>query len=82
MKSCGSCTSPKIFPTRGSWESFGNAATSATHRPLVPIERPFMEGCRYREAGVLEVRSRFDLYHEDPAGEWIRRHGVLIWRGQ
>jgi hypothetical protein len=44
----------------------------------VPIETPFIEGERYRVAGADELRSRLALYLRDPAGPWIRRHGVLI----
>lgn len=52
------------------------SACSATS--LVPLYAPFAEGRRYREAGAVEVQTRLDLYREDPAGPWIRRHGVLI----
>lgn len=45
---------------------------------LVPLDAPFAEDRRYREAGAAEVQTRLDLYREDPAGPWIRRHGVLI----
>jgi hypothetical protein len=46
--------------------------------PLVPVEAPFRDGQRYRLAGATEVRSRLDLYLEDPTGPWVRRHGVLM----
>lgn len=45
---------------------------------LVPLDRPFAEGQRYREAGATEVATRLDCYLEDPAGPWVRHHGVLL----
>jgi hypothetical protein len=45
---------------------------------LVPLETPWIDGKRYRLAGATEARTRLDLYVADPAGPWIRRHGVLI----
>lgn len=45
---------------------------------LVPLDVPFAEGCRYREAGAGEVATRLDCYRPDPTGPWIRRHGVLL----
>ena len=46
--------------------------------PLVPLEAPWVDGGRFREAGATEARTRLDLYLADPNGPWIRRHGVLI----
>jgi hypothetical protein len=51
---------------------------SSLSAPLVPLAMPWREGARYREAGAAEIVSRLDLYVEDPAGPWIRRHGVLL----
>ncbi len=45
--------------------------------PLVPINVPFAEGARYREAGATEAATRLDLYIADDSGPWIRRAGVL-----
>ena len=45
---------------------------------LVPLQAPFVEGRRYREAGATEASNRLDLYVADPAGTWLRRHGVLL----
>jgi hypothetical protein len=47
-------------------------------KPLVPIEQPFIEGQRYRLAGATEVGTRLDLYHADPNGPWMRRHGIIM----
>jgi hypothetical protein len=53
-------------------------ALSALSAPLVPLDQPFADGKRYTEAGATEVASRLECYVADPAGPWIRRHGVLI----
>lgn len=53
-------------------------ARSALSAPLVPLDQPFVEGQRYRLADVVEWPSRFDLYHVDTGGPWLRRHGVLM----
>ncbi len=45
---------------------------------LVPIDIPFADGMRYREAGATEIRTRLDLFVSDPAGPWVRRYGVLV----
>ena len=45
---------------------------------LVPLDLPFVEGERYRKAGATEWPGRLDLYRTDPAGPWVRRHGVLL----
>ena len=45
---------------------------------LVPLDLPFVDGQRYREAGATELSSRLDLYLADPAGPWVRRFGVLL----
>jgi len=42
------------------------------------LDKAFTEGRRYRAAGVTEVRTRLELYVEDPKGAWRRSHGVLI----
>lgn len=46
--------------------------------PLIPLESPWRDGHRYRLAQATELRTRLDLYHEDTAGPWLRRHGALI----
>lgn len=46
--------------------------------PLMPMDQPFVEGERYKEAGATEWPRRLDLYRADPAGPWVRRHGVLL----
>ena len=59
------------------------SAPSASHipitrPPLVPIEAPWQDGTRYREARAWETaKPHFECYVADPAGPWIRRHGVL-----
>jgi len=42
------------------------------------LEAPFIEGKRYRLALATEWPSRLDLYHEDPAGDTLRRQHVLM----
>ena len=52
---------------------------SASSAPLlVPQDKAFAEGRRYRAAGVTEARTRLELYIEDPKGAWRRRDGTLI----
>lgn len=53
-------------------------ALSALSAPLVPFDAPFVDRQRYREAGASEVATRLPLYLSDPAGPWIRLHGVLL----
>ena len=54
-----------------------NADTEA--RPLlIPLEPPFVDGQRYREAQSTERATRLDLFVEDSNGPWIRRHGSLL----
>jgi len=54
-----------------------NADTEA--RPLlIPLEPPFVDGQRYREAQSTERATRLDLFVDDASGPWIRRHGVLL----
>lgn len=55
-----------------------NDVSAASAPLLVPLEKAFTEGRRYRAAGVTEVRTRLELYVEDPKGDWRRSHGVLI----
>jgi hypothetical protein len=45
---------------------------------FVPLDLPFAEGKRYRKAGATEWPGRLDLYRTDPAGPWVRRHGVML----
>jgi len=46
--------------------------------PLVPLQKPFIEGLRYRWACATEARTRLELYFEDADGPWLRSNGVLI----
>jgi len=50
----------------------------AARPALVPMEAPWVDGQRYREAGATEITTRFFCYLEDVGGPWIRRHGVLL----
>jgi len=57
-------------------------AVSQLHPPaalssLFPLDSPFVEGERYREAVATEWPSRLDLFRADPVGTWVRQHGVL-----
>jgi hypothetical protein len=45
---------------------------------LVPLDAPWVDGARYREAGATDARNRLDLYVADISGPWVRRHGVLM----
>ncbi len=53
-------------------------AIPATSAPLVPLDAPWRDGQRYNLAGATEWPGKLDLYRADPAGPWIRRHGVVI----
>lgn len=64
--------SPPICKDRGE----GNEGEGRMR--LVPIHAPFIDGRHYRKATATEWPSRLDLFVEDEAGPWIRRHGVLI----
>ena len=55
-----------------------NDVSAASAPLLVPLNKAFTEGRRYRAAGVTEARTRLELYVEDPKGAWRRSHGVLI----
>jgi hypothetical protein len=55
-----------------------NDVSAPSAPALVPAEVAFTEGRRYRAAGVTVARNRLELYVEDPKGDWMRRHGVLI----
>lgn len=57
----------------------GIQPSASSARVLVPRDALWQEGSRYRLAGEIDADC-LDLFVEDPAGEWIRRHGVLIWR--
>lgn len=59
----------------------GIQPSAPSARVLVPRDAPWQDGARYRLAGEIDA-DRLDLFVADPTGEWIRRHGVLIWRGQ
>lgn len=54
------------------------SASAKIRPPLIPLESPWRNGARYREAGCTEIRNRLACYIEDEAGPWVRRHGVLI----
>lgn len=51
---------------------------SILSKTFVPLDQPFAEGQRYGLAGATEWPSRLDLFIADPAGPWLRRHGVLL----
>jgi hypothetical protein len=55
-----------------------NDISAASAPALVPLDKAFTEGRRYRAAGVTEARNRLELYVEDPNGDWKRSSGVLI----
>ena len=55
----------------------GIRPSAPSARVLVPRDAPWQEGGRYRLAGETDA-NRLDLFEQDPAGEWIRLHGVLI----
>jgi hypothetical protein len=75
----GADASSKPLHTREKFHmEMGLVPTPSAPSELVPLDRPFQEGMRYREAGAVEVHNRLDLFVADPAGPWIRRHGVLI----
>ena len=46
--------------------------------PLVPLDAPWKDGHRYREAGAVEVGSRLDCYFEDNEGPFVCRFGALL----
>jgi hypothetical protein len=48
---------------------------------LVPLDTPFVEGCRYRWARAVEVGTHLDLYVQDANGPWRRTMGVLVAAG-
>lgn len=61
----------------------GSTGGSTTTHPsvpseLIPLDKPFEERMRYREADMCEVRNRLDLYYEDPNGPWVRLHGNIL----
>lgn len=63
----------------GSTKLNARVRLSALSAPiLVPLDEPFVEGRRYRQARATEWRARLDLFVADPAGPWLRRHGVLL----
>ncbi len=55
-----------------------NDVSAASASLLVPLDKAFTEGRRYRAAGVTEARNRLELYVEDANGDWKRSSGVLI----
>ena len=56
------------------------SALSAVSAPcqLVPMDAGWIEGARYRDAGVFEVANRLPLFVADPEGDTIRLHGTLL----
>jgi hypothetical protein len=52
--------------------------TAAPRPPLIPLESPWVEGRRYRYAAMHEVKNKLPLFREDPNGDTLRRHGVLM----
>lgn len=69
---------PKRGQTLPAKAGLALSALSAPIAPLVPLDQPFVDGQRYREAGALELATRLDLFVADPVGPWIRRYGVLL----
>ena len=68
-----------VLPIGKESESCPSAPSAPLDRPpLVPLEAPFIEGKRYQLAPATEWPSRLDLYHEDPTGNTLRKHGVLL----
>lgn len=67
------------IPPQSQWSEKNPSGTSENRSKgcLVPRDAPWQEGGRYRLAGETDA-DRLDLFEQDPAGEWIRRHGVLI----
>ena len=57
-------------------EDLGVASSAPS--ALVPLDQPFVEGERYREAEATEWPRRLDLYRADSTGPWVRRHSVLL----
>ncbi len=56
-----------------------SGSSHQSHHPrLTPLDTPWVDGQRYREAGAVEITTRLDCYVEDPAGPWFRIHGILI----
>jgi hypothetical protein len=74
-----SCTHMRIREESGIQPSAPSAPPTASLRPrLVPLETPWQDGARYREAGACEIATRLDCYVADPAGPWVRRRGNLL----
>lgn len=73
------CPKLPILPIRPLLDTLpGTADAGIEVRPkLIPLEAPWRDGCRYREAGAIEIKSRLDCYIEDSTGPWVRVHGVL-----
>lgn len=69
------------LPPHYEWSEKKPSGTSENkaNRVLVPRDAPWQDGARYRLAGEIDA-DRLDLFEADPAGEWIRRHGVLLRR--
>jgi hypothetical protein len=69
------------IPQHYEWSEKNPSVTSENkaNRVLVPRDAPWQDGARYRLAGEIDA-DRLDLFEADPAGEWIRRHGVLLRR--
>ena len=69
---------PPPPPAKPAQAPVPSPSTEPNRPTLVPMDAPWTDGRRYREAGACERPGKLDLYVEDPAGPWIRRHGVLI----
>lgn len=75
----GACVREGIMHPSLSLRENPRVQSSAPSAPqLVPLDRPFVDGQRYQEAGATECYTRLDLYIADDCGPWIRRHGVLM----
>ena len=66
------------IPSALGQQKLRNDVSAASASLLVPLDKAFTEGRRYRAAGVTEARTRLELYIEDPKGAWRRRDGTLI----
>lgn len=64
--------------TLGERSKTSGSSYRSHHPRLTPLDTPWVNGQRYREAGAVEIKSRLDCYVEDPAGPWFRMRDILI----
>jgi len=74
-----SCKTLNSYHTIDTHECIAENSEIAASAPSahIPLDQPFVEGERYREAEATEWPTRLDLYRADPTGPWVRQHGVL-----